>query len=379
MDRQLLTRLARWTGCVVAAFLAAAGAATVPADAQAPSPTKVALHALHFPDSFAPQQVVAAAGRLWVLGARAPSALTGCDLWEVTPSTLATRAFALPDCPTDVSAGDGEVYLLVNVVEGDTNTRAYHVEAFDPATGLAQVLAPVVLQNVGSAVAHTDLTFGDGSLWLYGYATGTPEVVRISPVSGAVEGTIVNAPPIGGLYPAVAADAAGAWLGGGPGGTAQLDWVPANTTTARATSYAAPTANSAILWLAAHGGRVWAGVATYTQGARITSVTTRLVALSDDGSVAVRSGSEPVGLFPAVATPDGRLWGVQYARKCGGAEELLAIDPTTATSRAAGSLASPPNACDNEDGGSELAVVGRDVFVLLTGAPGTSVLYRVTT
>ncbi len=215
----------------------------------------------------------------------------------------------------------------------------------------------MVLQNVGSAVAHTDLTFGDGSLWLYGYATGTPEVVRISPVSGAVEGTIVNAPPIGGLYPAVAADAAGAWLGGGPGGTAQLDWVPANTTTARATSYAAPTANSAILWLAAHGGRVWAGVATYTQGARTTSVTTRLVALSDDGNVAVRSGSEPVGLFPAVATPDGRLWGVQYARKCGGRRGTARDRPDHRhVTRRRARWPRRPNACDNEDGGSELAV-----------------------
>ena len=86
---------------LVAVFLAACGAVTAPADAEAPSPTKVALHALlHFPDSFAPQQVaLAAAGRPWVLGARAPSALTGCDLWEVTPSTLATRAFALPALP----------------------------------------------------------------------------------------------------------------------------------------------------------------------------------------------------------------------------------------------------------------------------------------
>ncbi|HEY6472750.1 MAG TPA: hypothetical protein VIY26_07650, partial [Acidimicrobiales bacterium] len=204
------------------------------------------LRTLHFPDSFRPQQVAAAGGRLWVLGAGSTSASKACALWEVTPSTLATRAFALPDCPTDVAAGNGEVYLLVNAVEGETNTRAYHVEVFDPSTGLAQVLAPVVLQNVGSAVAHTDLTFGDGSLWLYGYATGTPEVVRIAPGSGTVESTIVNAPPIGGLYPAVAADAVGAWLGGGPGGSAQLDWVPAGATTARATSYVAPTANSAI-------------------------------------------------------------------------------------------------------------------------------------
>ncbi len=133
------------------------------------------------------------------------------------------------------------------------------------------------------------------------------------------------------------------------------------------------------MWLAAHSGRVWAGVATYAQGARTTSVTTRLVALSDGRNVAVRSGSEPVGLFPAVATADGRLWDVQYAEKCGGAEELLAIDPTTAASRAVRSLAAPANACDNEDDGSELAAVGRDVFVLLPGSPGTSVLYRAAT
>jgi hypothetical protein len=362
---------------IAAAFLVATDTAAATAPPQATA--KPVLRTLHFPDSFTPQQVVAAAGRLWVLGARAPSTLTACDLWEVTPSTLATRAYALPDCPTDVAAGNGEVYLLTNAVEGSTNTRAYHVEVFDPATGLAQVLGPVVLQNVGSAVAHTDLTFGDGSLWLYGYAMGTPEVVRISPESGAVESTIANAPPIGGLYPTVAADAAGAWLGGGPGGTAQLDWVPAGTATARGTSYVAPTANSAILWLAAHGGRVWAGVATYVQGARTTSTTTRLVVLGDDGSVAVRSESEPVGLFPAVATPDGRLWGVQYAPKCGGPEELLAINPSTAATGGAGTLAAPPGACNNEDGGSELAVVGREVFVLLAGAPGTSILYRATT
>ncbi|HEY6472408.1 MAG TPA: hypothetical protein VIY26_05925, partial [Acidimicrobiales bacterium] len=59
--------------------------------------------------------------------------------------------------------------------------------------------------------------------------------------------------------------------------------------------------------------------------------------------------------------------------------ELLAIDPSTATSRAARSLTAPPNACDNEDDGSELAAIGRDVFMLLPGAPGASVLYRAAT
>lgn len=376
MRRRPLHRPARWAGCAAVAFLVAAATLNTPAQAQAAA--KVTLRTLHFPDSFRPQQITATAGRLWVLGAGPASNMTDCALWAVTPSTMATRAYPLPSCATDVTAGNGEMYLLVNAVEGNTNTRAYHVEVFDPATGLAQVLAPVVLQNVGSAVAHTDLTFGDGALWLYGYATGTPQVVRISPESGAVESTIDDAPPIGGVYPTVSADAAGAWLGGGPGGSAQLDRVPAGSASAGPTSYVAPTRDSAILWLSAVGGRVWAGVATYGEGARAT-ITTRLVALSDDGRVVVRSHREPVGIFPAVASPDGRLWGVQYAQKCGETEDLLSFDPSNGAAHDAGTLASPPGACDDEDGGSELAALGPDVFVLIAGAPGTSVLYRATT
>jgi hypothetical protein len=102
------------------------------------------------------------------------------------------------------------VYLLINLVEPSTNTRDYHVEVFDPTTGVAQVLPPVVLQNIGSAVAHTDLVFGDGSLWLYGYALGgKTEVVQISPVTGDVESMIGNPPQIGGIFPGVVADGAG--------------------------------------------------------------------------------------------------------------------------------------------------------------------------
>jgi hypothetical protein len=141
-------------------------------------------------------------------------------------STLASQSYALLQCATGIASGNGRVYLLVNQAELPSNTRDYHVEVFDPATGTAQVFPAVVLQNVGSAVAHTDLSFGAGSLWLYGYSLGgTNEVVQISPQTGGVESTIPNAPAIGGVYPAVVAPSAGVWLGGGPGGSAQLELV----------------------------------------------------------------------------------------------------------------------------------------------------------
>ncbi|MGA2474704.1 MAG: hypothetical protein ABSG39_14640, partial [Acidimicrobiales bacterium] len=41
-------------------------------------------------------------------------------------------------------------------------------------------LSPVVMSVVGSSIAHTDFTYGDGSLWLYGYQMlAGPQVVRI--------------------------------------------------------------------------------------------------------------------------------------------------------------------------------------------------------
>jgi hypothetical protein len=347
-------------------------------EAGSAAPAAPVVRAVQFPESFAAQQITSVAGRLWVLGAPARAAFTDCTLREVDPSTLAERSFALPQCATGITAGDGRVYLLTNEVETGTNTRDYHIEVFDPKAGRAEVLTPIVLQNVGSAVAHSDLTFGDSTLWLYGGALGgAPEVVQISPDTGQVVSTVAGVPQIGGLYPTVAADAAGTWLGGGPGGPPQLAWATPGSTTATNSSFRPAGPDSSILWVSAVHGRVWAGVATYRSEAGATKVTTNLVALAGDGRVVVRSPSEPVGLFPLTVTPDGRLWDVQYSSKCGGSEHLLEIDHSSGLSRAVATLAAPPGACNDEDGGSELAVIGRDVFVLLpTGSPGASVLYR---
>ncbi len=188
----------------------------------------------------------------------------------------------LPACASYVTTGDGRIYLVATQGLSADNVRAYHVEVFDPATHVAQVMSPVVLNNVGSAIAHMGFTYGDGALWLYGYRypAATPAVVRISPTSGAVESTIGSVPGIGGIFPAIAANGAGTWLGGGPGGPPGVEWVrPGAATGTRA--YAGPAARqSSVMWLAAVGDLVWAGIASYGQakgskGSATTSVTTR--------------------------------------------------------------------------------------------------------
>ena len=372
----------RTAACLAWTLLALGVALAVPAASASAAPRAPApvVRAVHFPVSFVPQQITTADGSLWVLGSPSSSSFTDCALWGFDPSTLAARSFALPQCATGITSGNGRVYLLVNLTQPGTGTRDYHVEVFDPATGTAQVLAPVVLQNVGSAVAHTDFTFGDGFLWLYGYALGQPEVVRIAPDTGDVESTIDNPPEIGGVYPAVVADAAGVWLGGGPGGPAQLEWVHAGSGTTTSMSLVSGGRTDSVQWLSALGGRVWAGVAKFSGSPGTTKVSTSLVALTDDGRVAVRSPREPVGLFPLVATPGGHLWEVVYAQSCGEPERLLEVNPSTGVTRTAASLDRPAGACYDEDGGSELVSIGRNVFVLFpAGQAEESVLYRATT
>ena len=368
-----------WATCIAGSVFVLAiafGTPSGPASAASRAPT---LRAVHFSSSFTPQQITGAGGSLWVLGSRSPSTFTDCALEKFDASTLAWWSYALPQCATGIASGNGEVYLLVNEVELPSNTRDYHIEVFDPATGTAHVFPGVVLQNVGSAVAHTDLSFGDGSLWLYGYSLGgTNAVVQISPQSGGVESTIPNAPAIGGVYPAVVATSAGEWLGGGPGGSAQLEWVQAGSGAVTNTTLVTGGRTGSILWLSATAGRVWAGVANYGGAPGTTTLTTRLVALNEHGQVAVRSPRESVGLYPVVATPNGHLWDVEYPRRCAGSVRLLEISPSTGVSHSATRLAAPPGVCNDVEAGSELAAVGRRVFVLFPTEAG-AVLYRAST
>ena len=150
-------------------------------------------------------------------------------------------------------------------------------------------MSPVVMSVEGSAIAHTDFTYGGGALWLYGEQMPTgPEVVRISPATGAVTATHKPVAAIGGIDPAVAANDAGLWVAGGPGGPPGAAWIRPGT--AVATTVFQSAARSSIAWLSAVGDEVWAGVETYGTGPA-PSTLTNLVELDEHGHVVVTSPS----------------------------------------------------------------------------------------
>ena len=142
---------------------------------------------------------------------------------EVYPSTLKTRSFPIPACAVDITAGDGHLYLLTNTfVPHTAATRQLRIEVFDTKNHTAKVLAPVDMTMVGSAIAHQALAFGDGTLWLYGYGgPASPEVVQISPSSGAVLAMTNSVPTIGGGSSRCRSNFGGLWLAGGPAGSAE--------------------------------------------------------------------------------------------------------------------------------------------------------------
>lgn len=384
VDRRLLSKRGRrLVPVAVIGVLALVASVTLAATVSARVTHSVRLSSVRLPTSFVAQGVVAAAGEIWVLGSTGENPATGCTLDEVTPATMTSTLLPLPACASYITEGGGRIFLVVTQGISADNVRAYHVEVFDPATHVAHVLSPIVLNNVGSAIAHMGFVYGDGALWLYGYQypAAAPTVVRISPTSGAVESTIGAVPAIGGIFPAVAANEAGTWLGGGPGGPPAVEWVRPGAT-AGTTAYAAPaTQNSSVMWLSSVGDRVWAGIAVYGHGTgpSRTSVTTRLVALRPDGTVALTSPAEATSDIPLVATAGGtRLWDLTSGTTCERPMQLVQVDPSSGREHDATTLAAL-NACDGI-GSAELAAVGDDVFALAPGdAPGTSILYRAAT
>jgi hypothetical protein len=270
--------------------------------------------------------------------------------------------------------------MVAAAPEASGNTHEMHLEVFDPLSGQAHLMAPVVMGIPGSGIAHTNFVAGAGLLWLYGYqasgSQGSEQVVGIDPQTGSVTVAVADPPDIGGIFPALAVNGAGRWFGGGPGGPPGLVRAqPAGPTT---TVYSGPT-RSSILWLSAVGDTVWAGVDVYGSGERPSNVT-HLVAVNGTGRVVVSTPPELVGDFPLVSAAGGRLWSMSYAGSCGGAEELIAIDPGTGASHPVESLPAPPGACNDEATGSQVAAIGNDVFALIpSGTSGAGVLYRAET
>ena len=323
------------------------------------------MRTLRFTGSLGPTRELALDGRIWLVG----SAGTGCAVEELDPASLATRSYPLTECPTGyVAAGAGHLYLLVVHGRPTSNDEELHVETFDTTTGRSGVMAPVAATTVGSGLAHMTLLYGLGWLWLYPWGD---RVLRISPSSGAVAGS-VGGVTSGGGHAVMAAEAAHMWLAEGPGGQHLFRFTAASATASRV--YRVPDPGS-LVWVAAAGGRIWAEVATYS-GTAGSVTTTRLVAFDGAGHRLFQNGPEAVGEAGLVEA-GGQLWSAGLGTSCWAPLRLWRVQPGTGHSALAAVLGHGQTCVTAGD--VQMAAAGGYVFVLDPAASGSGagVLYRI--
>lgn len=331
----------------------------------------VRVRSLTIPGPFTPQDIVSAGGKVWLVGSTGhDSATTGCTIESVDPASLRTRRYPLSECGLDVTVGGDQIYLGSLTHVTGTNTTQLRIERFDPATGQATVLAPVDMTLVGSSRAHTTMTYGDGSLWLW----SGDQVDQISPSTGAVVRTVTVAASTESGQPYMVAAEGGLWLAGGPGDSATVDRL-AWGANAPSVAYAGPPHGS-VLWLSAAGNRVWAAVVTYKDDDQGIA-TRRLVALDAAGRQVSDTSPVPSSLTAPTGS-EGRLWVLgSGGSSCSDPLQLWRIDGTTGAGKAVLTLHTTGEPCLANSG---VTTAGQDVFALVGGGglAGPAVLYRVT-
>jgi hypothetical protein len=328
---------------------------------------------------FTPEYIVSANRTIWLVGTEpAPKRLTRCEIEAVDPTTLRIRGYRVPGCGPNVVVYGTTIYTTDVSYVKDTNNQELRIERFDTVTKRARVLKPVAMTLVGSAIAHTALTYGDGSLWLWGHGTTgdgaiADEVVQISASSGAVLHTFVGVPDIGGTEPSMVATGGSLWMAGGPGGSPDVEMVNPTAPTPTVV-YSAPP-NSSVQWVAAANGQVLAEVTSFDQGGKNLSVD--LVTISTATHQVVRVN--PLTSFDWMPSGSGSyLWAVGQSaaqgQACSSPLSLWRLDPSAGTTMSLLALSSPCVAYD-----SGVALSSGMVFVLVAGSNTPSRLYRLGT
>jgi hypothetical protein len=357
----------------MAAGLAWVFAGTQPAAASSAEPplgVKVRTDTLTGP--FSPQQMVSAAGAIWLVGTMSSTNnQESCAIESVDPATLRRQLYSLPGCGPDAAVAGGQIYLTNVTYVAGTNNEQLRIERFDTSTKQATVLTPVDLTVVGSGIAHTAMTYGDGSLWLWGYsgAEGQDEVVQVSTTTGAVLRTVTGVPVIGGTQPSMAFADGGLWLAGGPGGSPAVKRLALGASKPSVVYMAPP--DSAVHWVVASGNRVWASVNTFKDEGRVLAW--QLVALSASRHRVLRATSgHNFSLGSPVSSTDG-LWAVGVGGSCEDPLRLWQINSVTGVSKSIVTLQKSDEPCS---AGSAVAVSGRTVFAMVSDGAAATVLYR---
>ncbi len=335
-----------------------------------------------FSEPFVPNEVLAANGSIW-LAAQGPNDQgTGCRIGRLNPTTMAVATYPLVACGFNASAGEGNIFLETTTADTATQTYAIHVERFSISTDVATVL-PVVSASVflGSAIAHTQLQFADGSLWLYAAIESDSgrvqtRILQLSPETGAVEHTYPSVPEIGGIEPFVVAGSHGyVWFSGGPGSAPNLLHIDARTGAARSVQF--PIANTSIFDVASKGDELYVMYLTAAQGSR-AGASIHVARLNASGRMAARSPHEPLGTW--LVADGGGLFSVGPSATCSAPVHVWRVDPATLRTNQIASLGLTGTAtpCDNNVLSDGVAGADRSLFYLFEG-DGEAFLYRVST
>jgi hypothetical protein len=328
-----------------------------------------------FNATFVPDQVVAAGGMIWLVGpAPAGNSNKGrCRVGRLNPTTLGLVTFALGSCGFNVTAGNGSPFLETAVADVKSQTYAVHIERFSTSTHTSTVYRAVSATLIlGSDIAHTQLGYAGGSLWLYAQGT-SPEVLRLSASSGAVEHDYASVPQSGGGEPLIAGTSGYVWLAGGAGTGADFVRVDLGD---RAESTVRLGGNYASVYDMLGAGRqlyfLYLGGRTASDARALGSF---IGHLGPDGTVLGRSPEERAGT--TLVEGSGQLFTVGPGLTCTAGLPVWRVGPGTLRTTMVTTLNPPGDPCDWDNGYRPAAAAAGSVFVLYS-ASSAAVLYRVT-
>jgi len=141
-----------------------------------------------FARQFAPDEVVAARGEIWLVSAGNGNG-PGCRAGRLDPAAMVVSTYRLASCGWNLTVGGGALYLETSVADVKHQAYLVHIERFSLSTHRSVVFRAVsVTMFLGSDIAHTQLAYADSSLWLYTMPKGSHStaLLKLSPTDGHV-------------------------------------------------------------------------------------------------------------------------------------------------------------------------------------------------
>ncbi|HUB69078.1 MAG TPA: hypothetical protein VL984_01515 [Acidimicrobiales bacterium] len=306
----------------------------------------------------------------------------GCRVGKVSPEELEVATFPLSSCGFNVAANGSSLFLEVATPDIKADLYIVRIEEFSMTSGESQMLPAVSARLfLGSDIAHTQLAFADGALWLY--LEGQPaRVLELSPSTGGVVRVFRPVSPVGGAEPLITASHGYVWLAGGAGSGADFERIDAADGTSQ--TYDLGGGYSSVYDIFAVGGRVYflyLAPVTRAEGSKERQTTAQPVQLgsfvgelSSQGRLVKASREEEVGGM--LADVRGQLVSAGPGSACTGPEMVWRINAKTLATTVFTTLGVPGDSCLNEAGPREVATAGSALFVLYAGGSGATSLYR---